>query len=164
VFFAGILTRIVRCAFYSFSNDSVGLILFHQKAKTMIRVIIVDNEATFRKGLKTILLNIGNVEVVGEASNGEEFLTLIEEVTADLVFMDVKMPLLNGVDATRTALQSHPYLHIIGFSSYENEDYVRKMVDAGACGYLSKSGDNYDLLTQIINNPNAAIFPGAKKF
>jgi len=130
----------------------------------MTRVIIVDNEPTFRKGLKTILLNIGNVDVVGEASNGEEFLKLIEEVTADIIFMDVKMPVLDGVEATRKAKFQHPELHIIAFSSYENDDYINKMVDAGACGYLTKSGDNYDLLTQIINNPNAGIFPGAKKF
>lgn len=130
----------------------------------MTRVIIVDNEPTFRKGLKAILTNIGNVEVVGEASNGEEFLKLIDETSADIVFMDVKMPVLDGVEATRKAHVSHPEMYIIGFSSYENEDYVNRMVEAGACGYLTKSGDNYDLLSQIINNPEAGIFPGAKKF
>jgi len=130
----------------------------------MTRVIIVDNDPTFRKGLNAILTNIGNVEVVGEASNGEEFLKLIDETSADIVFMDVKMPVLDGVEATRKARMSHPEMHIIGFSSYENEDYVNRMVEAGACGYLTKSGDNYDLLSQIINNPEAGIFPGAKKF
>jgi len=130
----------------------------------MTRIIIVDNEPTFRKGLKTILQNIGDVDVVAEASNGEEFLKLIDEISVDLVFMDVKMPVLDGVEATRKARITHPGLHIIGFSSYENEDYINRMVEAGACGYLTKSGDNYDLLSQIINNPDAGIFPGAKKF
>jgi len=128
----------------------------------MIRVIIVDNEPTFRKGLKTILLNIGDVEVVAEACNGAEFLMLLEETTADVVFMDVKMPVMDGVEATRKAKCRFPELCIIGFSSYESDDYINKMLDAGATGYLSKSGDNYDLLTQIINNPQAGLLPVKK--
>ncbi|HNW89372.1 MAG TPA: response regulator transcription factor [Bacteroidales bacterium] len=129
----------------------------------MIRVIIVDNDANFRKGLKTILLNIGEVEVTAEASNGEEFLELLSKVTADIVFMDVKMPLIDGIEATRKAKSIFPKLCIIGFSSYETEDYINKMLNAGANGYLSKSGDNYDLLTQIINNPQAGLIPAQKK-
>ena len=131
--------------------------------KFMTRVIIVDNEPTFRKGLKAILNSIGNVDVVGEASNGEEFLKLIDETSADVVFMDVKMPILDGIEATKKAIISHPNLHIIGFSSYENEDYVSRMLEAGACGYLTKSGENYDLITQIINNPAIGIFPNSRK-
>lgn len=128
----------------------------------MIRVIIVDNDATFRKGLKTILLNIGDVEVVAEASNGEEFLKLLEVTTADLVFMDVKMPVMDGMEATKKAKSMFTELCIIGFSSYESDDYINKMLDAGAAGYLSKSADNYDLLTQIINNPQAGLLPVKK--
>ncbi len=130
----------------------------------MNRVIIVDNDANFRKGLKTILLNIGEVDVVAEASNGEEFLKLLSEVTADIVFMDVKMPLIDGIEATRKAKLIFPELTIIGFSSYETEDYINNMLNAGANGYLSKSGDNYDLLTQIINNHIAGIRPLKKLF
>ena len=67
----------------------------------MKRVILVDNEPTFRKGLKTILQNIGDVDVVAEASNGEEFLNVIEETAADLVFMDVRMPVMDGIEASK---------------------------------------------------------------
>lgn len=126
----------------------------------MTRVIIVDNEATFRMGLKTVLLNIGDVDVVAEASNGEEFLEIIDLVQADLVFMDIKMPVMDGIEATRKARVKRPDLTIIGFSSYINEDYINKMHDAGANGYLSKSGDNYDLLTKILNNPKSEGFFG----
>ena len=125
----------------------------------MVRAIIVDNEATFRKGLKTILLNIGEVDVVAEAENGEEFLNLLTHIKADVAFMDIKMPLMNGIEATKRAKVLYPEMTIIGFSSYETQDYVNKMMDAGANGYLSKSGDNYDLLTNIINNLKTGCIP-----
>ena len=129
----------------------------------MVRVIIVDNEPTFRKGLKAVLGNIADVDIVGEASNGEEFLEIISNVEADLVFMDVKMPVMDGIEATRRARELFPLLTIIGFSSYENQDYINSMMNAGANGYLSKSGDNYDLLTNILSNPKAGIITGANK-
>lgn len=128
----------------------------------MVKVIIVDNEPTFRKGLKTVLLNIGEVDIVAEAANGEEFLELLTELTADVVFMDIKMPVMDGIEATKRAKCLYPELTIIGFSSYENLDYVNSMMDAGANGYLSKSGDNYDLLSEIMNNPKAGYFSGSK--
>jgi len=129
----------------------------------MVRVMIVDNEATFRKGLKAILQNIGDVEVVAEASNGAEFLDLMETQVADLVFMDIKMPVMDGIEATRKARQLYKDITIIGFSSCEHADYVKGMMDAGANGYLSKSGDNYELLTNIINNPKSGEFPELNK-
>ena len=129
----------------------------------MVRVMIVDNEATFRKGLKAILLNIGDVEIVAEASNGEEFLTLMESTEVDIVFMDIKMPVMDGIEATRRAKQRYPELVIIAFSSHEQTDYVSSMMHAGASGYLSKSGDNYDVLTNIMSNPKSGIFPELNK-
>ena len=115
----------------------------------MVKVIIVDNEATFRKGLKTVLLNIGEVEIVAEATNGEEFLDILNDHLVDVVFMDIKMPIMDGIEATRRAKILNPEITIIGFSSYENQDYINRMLDAGANGYLSKSGENYDLLAKM---------------
>ncbi|MEI6122021.1 MAG: response regulator transcription factor [Bacteroidota bacterium] len=128
----------------------------------MVKVIIVDNEETFRKGLKTVLLNIGEVDIVAEATNGEEFLKALTQTMADVVFMDIKMPVMDGIEATKRAMKLYPELTIIGFSSYENQDYINSMLDAGATGYLSKSGDNYDLLQSIMNNPKAGYFSGKK--
>lgn len=134
-----------------------------KKENKMVRVMIVDNEATFRKGLKAILLNIGDVDIVGEASNGEEFLDLMKTKAADIVFMDIKMPVMDGMEATRKAKQLYPETTIIAFSSHEHPDYVNSMMRAGANGYLSKSGDNYDVLTYILNNPKAGVFPELNK-
>ena len=137
--------------------------MYRQIKEKMTRVIIVDNEATFRKGLKTILQNIGDVDIVAEASNGEEFLALLNTVSAELVFMDVKMPVLDGFEATRRARAEHPDMTIIAFSSYETQDYIDRMIEAGADGYLSKSADNYDSLVKIVNNVNAGDCSGARE-
>ena len=118
----------------------------------------MDNEATFRNGLKTVLQSIGDVEIVAEAANGQEFLNIIEKTAADLIFMDIKMPVVDGIEATRLSKQHNPNLVIIGFSSFENQDYINKMRDAGANGYLFKSADNYDKLSEILSNPNTGCF------
>ena len=122
----------------------------------MLNVIIVDNEATFRKGLKTVLMNICDVNIIAEASNGEEFLSILKESKVDLVFMDIKMPIMDGIEATKKATTLFPNIAIYGFSSYETQEYINKMLDAGARGYLSKSKDNYDILSNIINNQSSA--------
>lgn len=117
------------------------------------RIIIVDNEPSFRKGLKTILQNIGHVESIEEASNGEEFLKILMRKDFDLVFMDLKMPVMDGIEATKKAMDIDPDLTIIGFSSYENENYRNLMLQAGASDYLSKLSNNYDILSEILSDP-----------
>ena len=117
------------------------------------RIIIVDNDSGFRKGLKTILQNIGHVESIEEASNGEEFLKILMRKDFDLVFMDLKMPVMDGIEATRKAMDIDPDLTIIGFSSYENENYRNLMLQAGASEYLSKLNNNYDILSEILADP-----------
>ncbi|MBK7093929.1 MAG: response regulator transcription factor [Saprospiraceae bacterium] len=121
----------------------------------MNRVIIVDNEINFRHGLKTILQNIGNIDYIEEASNGEEFLKILMRKDFDLVFMDLKMPVMDGIEATKKAKKLRPEIIIIGFSSYENEYYKNIMLEAGASEYLSKLKNNYDILTEILYNPIA---------
>lgn len=121
----------------------------------MTRIILVDNESTFRKGLKDVLNNIGDVEIVGEASDGAEFLHMLDRISADVVFIDIRMPVMDGVEATREAKKRFPFLRIYGFSSYESQSYIDLMMGAGANGYLTKSGNNYETLIQIINNQPA---------
>jgi len=116
----------------------------------MKRIIIVDNESSFRKGLRTILENIGNVAYIEEATNGEEFLRMLLRKDFDLVFIDLKMPVMDGIEATKKAREIYPELTIIAFSTYENEQYRKLMIDAGADEYLSKMNNNYDALAEIL--------------
>ena len=121
----------------------------------MTKVLIVDDNENFRKGLKAVLNNMEQAEIIGEASNGNEFLEILSKNEVDLVFMDVKMPFLDGINATIKAKQANPNIAIFAFSSYENDEYKKSMIEAGADGYLCKSHDNYELLNHIIRNPKA---------
>ena len=102
-------------------------------------LIIVDDNQTFRQSL-ILLITIENVaNVIGKASNGIEFLELLAGQKPDLVLMDIDMPEMNGIDATRKALEIMPDLKIIVFSMYGNEEYYTKMKQLGVKGYLLKS-------------------------
>jgi DNA-binding NarL/FixJ family response regulator len=103
-------------------------------------LILVDDHQVFRQGIKS-LISIENIaNIIGEASNGEEFLELLSHLKPDLVLMDIEMPDMNGIDATRKALEIMPDLKIIALSMFDDEEYVCKMKDAGAKGFIRKSG------------------------
>lgn len=133
-------------------------------------IIIVDDHLIFRQGLNSIL-TVGNIaNVIGEASNGLEFLELLSTQKPDLVLMDIDMPHMNGIDATEKALALIPDLKIIAFTMFSDEDYYYKMIDRGVKGFILKTsgineleaavrqvilGESYfsnELLRQIINN------------
>lgn len=122
------------------------------------KIIVVDDQPSFRKTFIDILLHTTDVEIVGEASNGIEFLELLSENKPDIAFVDIKMPEMNGIEATKEALKLQPELVIIGISMYQNQNYIDDLINAGAKGYLLKSGSNIKLLKQIIDHPNAELF------
>ena len=105
------------------------------------RIILVDDHALFRSGLRGLLDRIDGYTVVGEASDGAEFLNMLPSADADVVFMDISMPVMNGAEATERALQMRPGLKIITLSMFGDENYYARMVDAGACGFLLKDSD-----------------------
>lgn len=106
-----------------------------------IKIIITDDHQLFRNGLKILLDSIPEFEVTGEASNGEEFLKLIKTLKADIALMDINMPELDGIEATRRAVKICPSINIIALSMYGEEEYYYKMVDAGAKGFILKDSD-----------------------
>lgn len=122
------------------------------------KIIIVDDKISYRNSLRNILTTIGNVEVIGEASNGADFLELLKKMKPDITFMDIEMPIMDGIEATRRAMAIYKDLIIIGISIYANDTYVTNLIEAGARGYLLKMGDNLDLLKNIIEHPKAEIF------
>lgn len=119
---------------------------------TNSKVFIVDDHEIFRKGFAMVVGSFDGIELCGEASNGKEFLDMIEGVAADLVFMDIKMPLMNGIDATKTALERIPGLKIVALSMFGEEKYLQSMIEAGAVGFLLKNvkRDELDVAIRLI--------------
>ena len=115
-----------------------------------IRIIIADDHQLFRNGLKILLAAFPEFEIAAEASNGEEFLKVLRNTKADIALMDINMPEMDGVEATRKGLKLCPDLDIIALSMYGEEDYYYKMVDAGAKGFLLKDSDISEVKEAIL--------------
>jgi DNA-binding NarL/FixJ family response regulator len=120
----------------------------------IIRVVIVDDHLIFRKGLTAILNDIDDVKVVGEASNGQDALSLLRRQEADIVLMDIRMPVMDGIEATRKITEKYPAIKIIGLTMFEEISYFNEMIDAGACGFLLKK-TNGDELEKAIHAVHA---------
>jgi DNA-binding NarL/FixJ family response regulator len=116
-----------------------------------INILIVDDHKLFREGLKMLLKNLEIVNEIWEAASGEEFLTKLNSQLPDLILMDIEMPGMNGVDATKQALDQHPDLKIIALSMYGDDEYFQKMIDAGACGFLLKNSDFSEVKKAVTN-------------
>jgi DNA-binding NarL/FixJ family response regulator len=115
-----------------------------------ISIIIVDDHQLFRNGLRILLNAIPEFEVTGEASNGEEFLKMLKSTSADIALMDINMPELDGIEATRKGLRICPSINIIALSMYGEEEYYYKMVDAGVKGFLLKDSDISEVKEAIL--------------
>jgi DNA-binding NarL/FixJ family response regulator len=113
------------------------------------RIIIVDDHKLFRNGLRFILSEIEGVEVIGEASNGKEFLELLKYLKPDIVLMDISMPVMNGVEASREALETYPNLKILVLSMFGEDAYYNTMIDIGVKGFILKDSDNSELKNAI---------------
>jgi len=108
-------------------------------------LIIVDDHKMFRDGLNMLLSDIPNIDVVGQASNGQEFLDYIEKEKVDIALMDINMPLVDGIEATRRAIEKYPDMMIIALSMFGDEEYYYKMIDAGVKGFVLKESDSEEL-------------------
>ena len=114
-----------------------------------MRILIVENHHIVREGIKKLLMEEKDFEVVGEAANGREALDVALEVRPDLVIMDLSMPELNGVDATRQLLKIIPNTKVIALSMYLDSSYIRGMVESGAKGYILKDNTFKELRKAI---------------
>jgi DNA-binding NarL/FixJ family response regulator len=103
-----------------------------------IRVLLVDDQALFREGLETLLSVHSDIEVVGQACNGREAVDIAAKVSPDVVLMDVRMPILDGVRATRRLKEGMPRCRVIVLTTFDDDEYVFDALRAGAAGYLLK--------------------------
>lgn len=114
-----------------------------------IRAIIVDDHQMLRDGLKHIITEIGYISLIGEASNGKEFLDLLDISVPDLVLMDINMPVMDGIEATRIAKERFPDLKILVLTMYSEEQYYHSMVELGVNGFILKHS-GYEELERAI--------------
>lgn len=113
------------------------------------KVILVDDHKLFRDGLKLLLNNSEKTEVVAEVSNGLEFLEIMGNYKDAIVFMDIQMPVMNGIEATKQALTKFPELNIIALTMFDDDEYYYQMIEAGVKGFLLKNSDFNEVLEAI---------------
>src|SRR3984957_10015674 len=130
-----------------------------------ISVLLVDDHTVVRQGLRALLSNEEDIEVIGEAENGRQAVQMATKTAPDVVLMDVVMPLMNGMEGTRQMLKTVPTVKVLVLSSYSDDDYVQQLTEVGASGYLTKQTAGDDLLLAIreVNKGNAFFSPAIAK-
>jgi len=113
------------------------------------RVLIVDDHQPFRDALKGVINREIDMEVVGEAENGKTAVALTRELLPDVILMDVKMPVMDGTEATSRILAELPDTKILALSIYDNDEFMANMMRAGALGYILKGCDSEELSSAI---------------
>ena len=114
-----------------------------------ITVLIVDDHTLVRDGIRSLLELVTDVEVVGEAANGREALEQVKELTPDVVLMDLAMPIMNGLEATRRIRREFPDTKILALTQYDDSEYVIPVIEAGASGFVTKMAAFSELASAI---------------
>lgn len=105
----------------------------------MIRLLLADDQAMLRQGLAALLAAEQDFNVVGQASNGMEAIALAEALRPDLILMDIRMPICDGIQATREIHEKHPNMKVLVLTTFDDDEYIVKVMEAGASGYLLKN-------------------------
>ncbi len=115
----------------------------------MIRILLVDDHAILRDGLRALLNYYPDVEVVGDAENGRQAIECVERLAPDIVLMDIAMPMMNGLEATRRIRQEHPETRVLILTQYEDQPYVLPLLRSGVSGYVPKRALGTDLINAV---------------
>jgi len=114
-----------------------------------IRVLLVDDHAILREGIRHMLQYCDDIEIVGEAQDGAEAVQRVGELRPDIVVMDIAMPGLNGIEATRLIRERHPSTQVLVLSQYDDRQYVVSLLKAGASGYIPKHALGADMIAAL---------------
>jgi DNA-binding NarL/FixJ family response regulator len=114
-----------------------------------IRVLVVDDHTIVRDGICALLALAGDIEVVGEAINGSEALKMVKELIPDVVLMDIAMPIMGGLEATRRIHKEFPTTKVLVLTQYDDKEYVFPVIEAGASGFISKAAASSELASGI---------------
>jgi DNA-binding NarL/FixJ family response regulator len=130
-----------------------------------ITIILCEDHLITRQGIRRLLEDEKGLKIIGEASNGEEVVEMVTAMKPDVVVMDIAMPKLNGIEATRQIKLIHPLTGILILSAYDDDEYVYALLKAGAAGYLLKSvgGDELVRAIKAIHNGEPVLDPGIAK-
>jgi DNA-binding NarL/FixJ family response regulator len=115
----------------------------------MIRVLLADDHTILRDGIRALLIQEPDIEVVGEASNGQDVLDVLARTPTDVVLMDLNMPVLDGFATMPLLQEQHPGVQVVVLSMLDREDYVHRIMQAGALGYVLKSAESSEILFAI---------------
>ena len=115
----------------------------------MIRLLLVDDQDIFRQGLATLLSTEADLEVVGQANNGNKAIALTEQLQPDVILMDIQMPICNGVTATREIMGRYPWMRILVLTTFDDDEYIGQSLQAGARGYLLKRKSSEEMAAAI---------------
>jgi two-component system, NarL family, response regulator DegU len=128
-----------------------------------VKVMIVDDHNLVREGLKAVFAQGDEIDVVGEAGSGEEAIEMVEKVKPDVILMDISMPGINGIQATKQIRDKHPDAKIVILTMLDQEGYVYEAIKAGATGYMLKSTSSDELVNaiQTVNDGKALLHPDA---
>lgn len=115
----------------------------------MIRLIITDDHPIVRDGIETILRDVEDIELVGWAGNGNELMDMLEHTEVDVILMDINMPGINGIEATKLVRRKHPEIKVLCFSQYDEKRFIKQMLKSGATGYLLKNSSAGEMIKAI---------------
>jgi len=126
-----------------------------------IRILVADDHTLLRNGIRALLEDEQDIVVVGEAEDGREVVRLVNQLKPNVVLMDIAMPLLNGLEATRQIKREHPEIKVLVLTMYDHEEYFREMLEAGAAGYIIKRAAANELVAAIraVYNGEAVLSP-----
>ena len=128
-----------------------------------IRVLVVDDHTLVRDGIRALLALVADIEVVGEAANGKEALGKIKQLAPDVVLMDLAMPVMGGLDATRRIRREFPETRVLALTQYDDSEYVIPLIEAGARGFVTKMAAFSELASaiQVVYSGGSYLSPSA---